>query len=79
MSLWSKIYGGHAAKQDTVYQAVSLLEQSVWSSDLEAIKPHLVSLLTLLADKGPLEDSAVDLAEALLSEYHNDITVDLHA
>jgi hypothetical protein len=77
MSLWAKIYGGHAAKQEVVYQAVDLLEQSVWSSDLEAIKPHLVSLLTLLADKGPLEESAVDLAEALLDDYHNDITVNI--
>ena len=75
MSLWSKIYSNHAAKQETVHQAVKLLKQTVWSSDLEAIKPHLVSLLTLLADKGPLEDSAVDLATALLDEYHNDLTI----
>ena len=75
MSIWQKVYGRHHEKQDTVRRATKLLEQSVWSSDLEAIKPHLVTLLTLLADKGPLEDSAVDLATALLDEFHNDLTI----
>lgn len=54
-------------------EAAELLESNRWSDDLEAIKYPLAAWLRLVAKYGPLEQHAIDLAEILLDEFHNNI------
>ena len=57
-------------------EAADLLDSPlVWSADLEAIRYHLSSMLRAIAENRDPEKYATDLAETLLDEHHNDISL----
>lgn len=57
-------------------EAADLLDSPlVWSADLEAIRYHLSAMLRAIAEFRDPEQYAQDLAEALLDEHHNDISL----
>lgn len=57
-------------------EAADLLDSPlVWSADLEAIRYHLSGMLRAIAENRDPEKYANDLAETLLDEHHNDISL----
>jgi len=57
-------------------EAADLLDSPlVWSADMEAIRYHLSSMLRAIAVGRDPEPFANDLAETLLDEHHNDISL----
>lgn len=57
-------------------EAADLLDSPlVWSADMEAIRYHLSAMLRAIAEFRDPEPYANDLAEALLDEHHNDISL----
>lgn len=57
-------------------EAADLLDSPlVWSADLEAIRYHLSGILRAIAKNRDPEPYANDLAETLLDEHHNDISL----
>ena len=62
-------------EQELLFEAAELLEADlVWSSDLYAIRYHLATWLRTEAMFTP-NLAAVDLSEALLDTFHNEIAV----
>jgi len=57
-------------------EAADLLDADlVWSPDLDTIRYHLSSMLRAIDENRNPEQYALDLAEALLDEHHNDISL----
>jgi hypothetical protein len=57
-------------------EAADLLDADlVWSPDLDSIRYHLSSMLRAIAEFRDPEPYANDLAEVLLVEHHNDISL----
>ncbi len=58
-------------------EAIVLLETPhlVWSSDFEAIRDHLYSLLVSERKSLAPHEATFDLAKELLDGYHNDFTI----
>jgi len=57
-------------------EAADLLDADlVWSPDLDSIRYHLSAMLRAIAEFCDPEPYANDLAEALLDEHHNDISL----
>jgi hypothetical protein len=57
-------------------EAADLLDADlVWSPDLDSIRYHLSSMLRAIAEFRDPEPYANDLAEVLLDEHHNDISL----
>lgn len=57
-------------------EAAELLDSPlVWSRDLDAIRWHLASMLRAIDKCKDPSRAANDLAEALLNEHHNDISL----
>ena len=57
-------------------EAADLLDANlVWSPDLNSIRYHLSSMLRAIAENRDPEPFANDLAETLLDEHHNDISL----
>ena len=57
-------------------EAADLLSSPlIWSADLDAIRHHLAEMLRAIADGRDPEPYADDLAETLLDEHHNDISL----
>jgi len=57
-------------------EAADLLDADlVWSPDMDTIRYHLSSMLRAIAEMRDPEKYAQDLAETLLDEHHNDISL----
>ena len=57
-------------------EAADLLDADlVWSPDMDNIRYHLSAMLRAIAEFRDPEPYANDLAEALLDEHHNDISL----
>jgi hypothetical protein len=57
-------------------EAADLLDADlVWSPDLDSIRYHLSAMLRAIAENRDPEKYAQDLAETLLDEHHNDISL----
>jgi hypothetical protein len=57
-------------------EAADLLDADlVWSPDLDSIRYHLSSMLRAIEENRDPEPFARDLAETLLDEHHNDISL----
>lgn len=57
-------------------EAADLLDSPlVWSADMDAIRYHLSAMLRAIAEFRDPEQYALDLAETLLDEHHNDISL----
>jgi hypothetical protein len=57
-------------------EAAELLDAPlVWSADMDAIRYHLATLLRAIHENRDPEKPANDLAEALLDDFSNDLTV----
>ena len=57
-------------------EAADLLDSPlVWSADLEAIRYHLSAMLRAIEECRDPSQYAQDLAETLLDEHHNDISL----
>jgi hypothetical protein len=57
-------------------EAAELLDAPlVWSRDLDSIRWHLAGLLRAIDENRDASLFAQDLAEALLDDYHNDISI----
>lgn len=57
-------------------EAADLLDSPlVWSADMDAIRYHLSGMLRAIAENRDPEKYANDLAETLLDEHHNDISL----
>jgi thiamine pyrophosphokinase len=57
-------------------EAADLLDADlVWSPDLDSIRYHLSAMLRAIAENRDPEKYATDLAETLLDEHHNDISL----
>jgi len=57
-------------------EAADLLDaELIWSPDLDSIRYHLSAMLRAIADNRDPEKYAQDLAETLLDEHHNDISL----
>jgi len=63
--------------QQLLKEANELLESPnlVWSSDFEAIRGHLWSLVNAEMRSLAPHQATLDLCEALLDGYHNDFTI----
>lgn len=59
-------------------RAVTLInENPTWQPDFNAIRQNLSFWLEFTSQYGPVEQVALDLARDILSEFDNDITVNL--
>lgn len=57
-------------------EAADLLDADlVWSPDMDSIRYHLSGMLRAIAENRDPEKYANDLAETLLDEHHNDISL----
>ena len=57
-------------------EAANLLDADlVWSSDLDSIRHHLSAMLRAIEECRDPSTYANDLAETLLDEHHNDISL----
>jgi hypothetical protein len=57
-------------------EAADLLDADlVWSPDLDSIRYHLSAMLRAIAENRDPEKYAQNLAETLLDEHHNDISL----
>jgi hypothetical protein len=57
-------------------EAADLLDADlVWSPDLDSIRYHLSSMLRAIHENRNADQYALDLAETLLEEHHNDISL----
>ena len=61
---------------ERIEEAAELLDSPlIWSADLDAIRWHLAGLLRAVNEAKDPSQWAYDLAEALLDEHHNDISL----
>ena len=57
-------------------EAAELLDSPlIWSADMDNIRWHLAALLRAVHNCADPSKAAEDLAEALLNEHHNDISL----
>jgi len=57
-------------------KAAELLDADlIWSTDMDAIRWHLAALLRAVRNDSDPTVAAYDLAEALLEDFNNDLTV----
>ena len=57
-------------------EAADLLDANlVWDTDLEIIRFHLAGILRAINDNRDPLNYAQDLAETLLDEHHNDLSI----
>jgi len=60
-------------------QAVKLLNENPgWKPDFDSIRDTLVFWMEFTSQYGPLEQAALDLARDIISEFDNDITVNIN-
>lgn len=59
-----------------IKEAAELLDSPlIWSADLDSIRYHLAGMLRAIDECRDPSTYANDLAEALLDEHHNDISL----
>jgi len=76
--VWQKLslYLEIEISMSQLIEAADLLDADlVWSPDLDSIRYHLSSMLRAIAEFRDPEPYANDLAEVLLDEHHNDISL----
>ena len=61
---------------EIIEKAAELLDSPlVWSADMESIRWHLAGILRAVNECKDPSQWAYDLAETLLTEHHNDISL----
>jgi len=76
--VWQKLslYLEIEISMSNLIEAADLLDADlVWSPDLDSIRYHLSSMLRAIEENRDPEPYANDLAEVLLDEHHNDISL----